>query len=433
MMSRILKTESGAALLITLGALAIVSILGAAAITVAGGSLNLTEWDKSTHQAFNVAEAGFDQAIARARNGTLDGDFTTTLANGEASVTVTTLTDFIYYIKSVGAHPSLSDPQARRAVEGKVTAISSYNVMFADGAAGVILGSATLDGPLYTRDHLTLNGFGQITGGPLFIKDNPATSDHTGDLELQGNAFVGTAADPIYAFIDGTYPPPNPNFNTIAIYSDVPDINMPVVSDSLEDMNEQRGLADLVIDDDGVTNGSNPLVWDKNAPAVTYGVYPAGPYLKWEIVPGNKRILRIEGIVFVDGAVSLGENRIGQIEYTGKGTIIANGPIAVNSELQPTILSEFPDTSALGLVTGSQIDFSPNKTSDSIYALAYAREQVNFTRQFDFYGCVMTDIMDVRLNPHLHITTDLSEWDLPPGMPEIDASTVVTDWREVAP
>ncbi len=433
MMSRILKTESGAALLITLGALAIVSILGAAAITVAGGSLNLTAWDKSTHQAFNVAEAGFDQALARARNDTLDGDFTTTLENGEASVTVTKLEDYIYYIKSVGAYPSLSDPKARRAVEGKVTAISSYNVMFADGAAGVILGSAIINGPLYVRDFLSLNGFGQVTGGPLFIKDNPATSDHTGDLEMQGSAMVGLPAEPIYAFIDGTYPPPNPNLNTIDIYSDVPDLEMPIISDSLEDMNEQRDLADLVIDDDGVTNGSNLLSFTKNTPAVTYGSYPAGPYLKWELNGQLKRVLRVKGIIFVDGSVRIGENKISQIEYTGKGTIIANGPIAINSELQPTVVSEFPDTTAIGLVTGSEIDFDPNKSSDSIYALAYARERANFLRYFTFYGCIMTDIMDLQQNPTLNITTDLSEWDLPPGMPKIEASTVVTDWREVAP
>ncbi len=433
MMSRILKTESGAALLITLGALAIVSILGAAAITVAGGSLNLTAWDKSTHQAFNVAEAGFDQALARARNDTLDGDFTTTLENGEASVTVTKLAEFIYYVKSVGAHPSFSDPKARRAVEGKITAIGSYNVMFADGAAGTILGSAEIIGPLYVRDFLSMNGFGQINGGPLFIKDNPVTSDHTGDLEMQGSAFVGSPADPIYAFIDGTYPPPNPNFNTIAVYSDVPELEMPIISDSIEDMNEQRGFADLVIDDDGVTNGSNPLSLTKNTPAVTYGSYPAGPYLKWEITGQLTRVLRTKGIIFVDGSVEMGENKINQIKYSGKGTIIANGPIAVSSELEPEVISEFPDTTVIGLVTGSEVDLDPNKSMDTIYALIYARDRVNFLRYFDFYGCVMTDILDVQQNPTLHITTDLSAWDLPPGMPKIEASTVVTDWREVAP
>ncbi len=431
-MINLLRNEKGAALISTLGVLVVVAILGAGALTYAGGSLNQTMWDQASHQAFNVAEAGFDQAVARAREGTLDEDFVAILPNGEASVTVTKLGGFFFSVKSVGAHPTLSEPKALRAVAGKITAIGAYEVLFADGASGIVLGSTKIDGPLYVRDYLGLSGDGAFTGGPLFIKDNPATPARTGDLELGGSSSVGTAADPIFAFIDGTYPASSPNLHTVEIFRDVPELDMPVITDSLEDMNGQRDLAELIIDDDGLTNGSNPLTFDKNASAVTYGSYPAGPYLKWEKPTNKKRILRIKGSVFVDGPVSLGATQIDLIEYYDKGTIIANGLIAINSAFMPSVVSDFPASTAVGLLTGSQVDINP-KTGASVYALVYAYQQINFVRQQDFYGSAMTQVMDVRNNPFLHIVEDLSAWDLPPGMPKVAPATSVTDWKEVPP
>lgn len=431
-MINLLRNDKGAALISTLGVLAVVAILGAGALTLAGGSLNQTMWDKASHQAFNVAEAGFDQAVARAREGTLDEDFVAILPNGEASVTVTALGSFFFSVKSVGAHPNLSEPEALRAVAGKITAIGAYEVLFADGASGIVLGSTKIDGPLYVRDYLGLSGDGAFTGGPLFIKDNPATPARTGDLELGGSSSVGTAADPIFAFIDGTYPASSPNLHTIEIFRDVPDLEIPVITDSLEDMNGQRDLADLIIDDDGLTNGSNPLTFDKNASPVTYGSYPAGPYLKWETPTNKKRILRIKGSIFVDGPVSMGANQIDLIEYYNKGTIIANGLIAINSAFMPSVVSDFPASTAVGLLTGSQVDINP-KSGDSVYALVYAYEQINFVSQQDFYGSAMTQVMDVRNNPFLHIVEDLSAWDLPPGMPKVAPGISVTDWKEVVP
>lgn len=431
-MINLLRNEKGAVLLSTLGILVVVSILGAGALTVASGSLNQTLWDKASHQAFNIAEAGFDQAISRARAGTLDGSFSATLMNGEVFVTVTPKGQFVYSVKSVGAYPNLSEPEAKRAIEGRITAIGAYDVLFAQGSSGVVLGSSKIDGPLYVRDFLGLSGDGAFTGGPLFIKNNPATSDHTGDLDLAGSASVGTVADPIYAFIDGTYPASNPNLHTIEVFEDVPDLEMPVITDSLEDMNEQRDLAELVIDDDGLTNGSNSLTFDKDEDPITYGDYPAGPYLKWEKPSSRKRIIRIKGALFVDGALSMGGHHIDLLEYYGKGTIVANGPIAINSEFKPPVVSDFPATTAFGLMTGSHADISP-KSGDSVYALVYAYQRINFVKQHDFYGSAMTQVMDVQSNPFIHIVEDLSSWNLPPGMPKIEASTIVTGWKEVAP
>ncbi len=262
--------ERGVALLVALGTMAIISVLGIAALTVASGSIDLTVWDMSSNKAFQVAEGGFNQALARAREGTLidGGDFTAHFPNGEASVTVTGVNSFIYVIKSVGAHPNLAEPKARRAVQATIVSIDPEKVFFADSAQGVVLGSATFDGPLYVRDELALSGNGRFYSGPLFIKDAPATLSPTGDLDMAGSAEVGTAGSPIILFVDGTYPAANPNLHADAIFTDVPDLEMPVITG--DDLQDLRDAADVVIDNDNDTDGDTPLTLDQNAESTSH-------------------------------------------------------------------------------------------------------------------------------------------------------------------
>lgn len=439
-MKNLIKNEQGVALLIALGAFVIVSMLGAAALTIAGGSINQTIWDRSSNQAFNIAEGGFDWAVSRARQGTLtSGTYHMKLMTGEASVTVSAVNGSTSRVKSVGAEPDFADPKAKRAVEGKVSSLDPYNVFLAGGAAGRILGSTVVNGPLYVHDYMTWSGNGALNLGPLYIKDTANTTNYAGDLELSGSAAVGTAAQPIEAYIDGVYPSGNPNFHVSAVYTDVPDLDMPNITGSVADMTAQRSKANIIIDGDpgnppnGNYNAPTGLKLDKAAAAPqVWGVYPGGNYLRWSSTGAKTRRLEIKGVIFIDGPVAMGGtggNQLDSITYTGRGTIIVNGNIGISSVFTPNPTSEFPNTSAIGFITGYQMDINA-KTGDDIYAVVYANARLNFVNQVDFFGSAMTQLMDVQSNPTLNITTGLNKNNVPPGMPDVNQVTTITDWRE---
>lgn len=436
---RLLREERGAALLVALGVFVIVSVLGITVLTTAGGSLNLTMHDRASNQAFHLAEAGFNRAVYQARaNSITTGTVVLQFDHGEASVTVAGITSFLWNVKSVGIMPYQSGLTTRRAVEGKVLALNPYNMFFVSGGmSDQVEGNAQINGAFYVRDLLELSGSGAgagtISGGPLFIKDNPGTPTPTGDLQMSGNAQVGSPGSPIYAFIDGTYQS-NGQLYTTAIYSDVPELTMPQITNA--DMGYYRdNVATLIIDNDTTVppNGNRDLILDRNAADQTYGNWPTDNYLRWDISADRRTAtLYIDGTVFVDGKLKLGDNNMTRIDFAGRGTIYANGEIAIDTELVPDGgAATFPVTNRLGLVTPNEADLDP-KAGDTIYAVIYAREEIEYDKAMTFYGTGLTNKMDFNANPTLNIVAGLAG-NMPPGMPEIQTQTAITDWREVKP
>lgn len=423
--------EEGAALVLAVTTLFIVSVLGAAALITAGGSINQTAWDRSSNQAFAIAEAGFDQAVARISNGDSGTGFTAQLLNGEAQVTITPLNMMMYRVKSVGAQPSLSAPKARRAVEAVIIHLDPKDVFFAEGAEGQMLGSTTFDGPLYVRDVLQDSGNSVFTTGPFFIKDDPATDAYNGDLLIQGSSSMGTVAEPIYLFVDGYYDPDHSGLFAEEVFTDVPDLTMPVIDNS--DMPDQRAAADLVIDDDAVTNGTfewpssgSGVMFDKDTPDLTTSTVDGS--LKWTKAT---KFLEIDGKVFIDGSVTFDVGN-SSIAYKGTGTIIANGDIAVRSEFKPHDLTHWPDNDAVGFVSPDDMDLTA-KANDEIYAFCYAYDKIYFSKSFYFYGNATSQLLETKSNPHITVQLNVDKSNMPPGMPEIDSFTSVTGWREVQP
>lgn len=444
-MKHLLKNEAGAALIVALGALVILSLLGAAALTVAHGSINQTVWDRSSNQAFGVAEAGFNQAIYRARAKTLTpGTYKIVMANGEASVTVTGAGG-IFTVKATGAQPNLASPKARRAIEGRINVLNPYDMMFANGIGeddegGIELeGNATINGPVYARDLLSLKGTGvggKITGGPVYIKDNPATTNPTGDLLMSGDAQIGTPGSPVTMFIDGYYSVTgNAELYASPIYSNVPDLTMPTVT--LADMPAYRTRANVVIDGDAVTDGDynkpNGLILDGSHVSQnwTNGSY----YLRWTRSADKKSaVLEINGTIFVDGDVRVGSasNNDLNITFSGNGTIVANGKIAIESNFTPVGGGgTFPATNLIGFVSPKETEVEP-KAGSTVYAILYGYEEVEIEKQCTFYGSAMSNAIEIENNPQVNIVTNISAY-LPPGMPAVQGNTSLTDWREVRP
>lgn len=449
-MSKMLRDEKGVALIVALGVFVVISILGVAALTVAQGSISETVWDRSSNQAFGVAEAGFNQAVFKARQKSLAaGAFTTTLRDGQARIAVTGAAG-MFTVKSTGAVPNLAAAQARRrAVEGRITVLNPYDMIFANGSdeegGGITIeGNAVIYGPVYARDLLKMKGTGaggKIVDGPLYIKDNPGTPSPTGDLDISGNAQVGTAANPITAFIDGNSSVTgNAKLYTSAVYSNVPDLVMPSVTAT--DMPSYRAKANVVIDKAGdtVTNGnynyptaSGGLVLDGNTADTNW--ISGGYYLKWDRSADKKSAtLQINGTIFVDGGVTIGSNANNDLDITfsGNGTIVANGKISIESNFTPAGgASTFPSTNLVGFVTWDEAEVEP-KAGKTVYATVYANREFEIEKACTFYGSGMSNEMEIEENPQIHVVTNISAY-LPAGMPPVQTLTSLTSWREVRP
>ncbi len=423
---RLIGRQDGAALVLALTTMFIVSMLGAAALSVAGGTINQTVWDRSSNQAFHIAEAGFDRAVAQIRNEEGGTGFTTQLLTGEAAVTITNLNQFIYRIRSVGAVPSLADPKARRAVEAIVLHINPAEIFFADTPQGTVLGRTTFEGPLYVRDMLLANGDASFDGGPFFVKDDPATDDPgdpTGDLDLGGSGSMGVDA-PVYLFMDGRVVDTDPITVNDEIFTDVPDLQMPLVVES-----DERVDAELVIDSDGNTNGSDPIVITKNTASFEEGSYPGGPYLKWT---KSEKKLEIDGKIFLDGAFEIGNNQLKEVTYEGRGTIFSTGDISIGGGFAPSPTTDFPEDDAFGLVTNGEMMIKAN-SGYNISAILYAYTKLTMRNQIEFYGTASTKLLNFDNNPQVHVESQLNKGNMPPGIPEMEAMTTISGWREVAP
>lgn len=446
-MKNILHDESGVALLVAVGVLAIISILGIAILTTAKGSIDQTVSDRSTNQAFGVAEAGFNDAVFKVRqNGLAAGTYRTTLKNGEAEIVITG-SDSIYKIRSTGAVPSLDATNARkRAIEGQVSSINAYDMIFSSGGGGngaiKINGNAEIWGQVYCSDKLDLGGAGgKIHDGPIYIKDNLGTPSPTGDLALSGASTIGAPGEEVLAYIDGSISGID-NLYASAIYSDVPDLTMPSVETS--DMPAYRAKAStsgVIIDDNCVTEGSEDLDLDGSVSSFTTETADGTYYLRWTVSgSGNNKTadLEINGTIFVDGNVSIGNNNGSKdvrITYTGKGAIVSNGSFSVLSQLMPAgctpgATETFPSQNILGFVS-PYTGLIHTKTDKYVYGTFYALNEFKIDKSMIFFGTAISRQQTISNTPKLHIIPTSA--DLPDGMPAVEPLTTLTSWREVSP
>lgn len=431
----ILKDEQGSALIIALGVVVVLFVLGMAVAGSAENSILRTVWDRDSNQAFHTAEAGFNQAIYRVREGTLyPGTFTAKVSGGEYKVKVEGMTgganEYLFNIKSIGASPNFAEAKAKRAVEARVAALNPYNMFFVSVSVGdVVVGNATINGPFYTRDYFELSGTGgpeaKFTGGPLFIKDNPSTSNYTGDLSLKGNAHVGEDANPVYLFIDGRILSGASNVHSKGTFTDVPDLNFPTVT-AQDLQTTYKAKADEVITNLPVVKGIRTLTLNKAG-----GNYTSPQKrltLQWN---GNNGLLIVDGTVYVDGYLKIGSN-IGvstNIYFRGKGTLLVNGQVTLESNLLPE--TTFPDPDALGIVSPYQAQVTP-RSGESIYAILYARAGLSFEKDASFYGVGLTEKMEFKNNPDLYFVDGVGQ-NLPPNMPVAESQVSISGWNEVPP
>ena len=442
-MSNDLRDEQGGALIVALLMMSIMMLLGVAMMASAQDSVVRTVWDRSSSQSFHAAEAGFDQVMFMARSSNLAAGSTINgkTRDAEYKVTVSGMTtggagEFLFDIKATGAAPSFANPKAKRAIRSRIAALSPYSMFLASVSAGdTIQGNATINGAFYTRDLFSLTGTGasagKFTGGPLFVKDLAGTVSPTGDLNLQGNAQVGTAADPIYLFLDGQITGNAANAFSKGTYSDVPDLNFPMITIS-DIVNKYRPTATEVIDSDLTKVGTTNL--SLNRTTVPAGGYTSpGGHLSFTWLNGarTQALLTVNGTVYVDGDVQIGQTTGVAVTtyFQGKGTIVAYGNVKIESSFLPK--TSFPNPDVIGFITADSAEVE-GKPGDIVYAVMYSSSELEFEGKVEYHGAALTQKMEFDNNPSLILDPSVAT-NLPPGMPSPEAQVSVSGWKEVKP
>jgi hypothetical protein len=152
-------------------------------------------------------------------------------------------------------------------------------------------------------------------------------------------------------------------------------------------------------------------------------------------VDGSGR-LRISGIVYVTGNIYiLDSNGNKNLRYQGKGTLVSEQNIYINTDLLPDS-GTFPITNHMGFISRHRIELATQGGGAQLNLAGayYAQEQVVSTMQNEIGGTFVTSYFSMQNVPHMYQVPSLPD-NLPPGMPgsgRVWIKTVRIDsWREI--
>lgn len=475
MLKRLFEDEQGIALLTVVGVMLIVTILSFGVISIAQNDLVLSERDEEYTEALHVAEAGIQKALWQLEqlgSAMEPRVFTINVGGGMAEVNAVQDAGSQWYwtIESTG-----TSGQMKRKLKVSVFNFSLWNMNMGLGEANSmasggngILGTTSIDGPFFVRGNVELSGNSEITGGPFFIK--------TGTLRfMNGASTLGKASKPIAAYIEpadgnedildrhgNSLEPGHPQVKVSQLSNQVPDIKIPpldtltsyrirAAAESEETCTAYPGIIGTqsaysgykVLDSDtNLQSGpvsSRPMYYI-NSTMNSFGV-PGGE-LAWD---KTNRRLYVNGTVFVDGNLTIGDSANSEISYYGRGTIVSNGEIFIKGRLRPPFHNgsyDMDGSHVLGLVTAEIIyidtqgsNANPTRSVPDVTGAFFATKKVKIsTNNTSFVGSMlsgMLDFADGTNNSHLYTHEALPSF-LPPSLPGSERFlTLTASWREV--
>jgi hypothetical protein len=426
-------------------------------------------------ETLHIAEAGTHRALwelgqfGRVEETT----FTVPVGKGNAVVVAeqNPTTKILWKVKSTGKLRG-----AQRTVVCYVFNMSIWNMNMGLGDADSIVtssngtqGTTSVTGPFYARGDISLSGNSAINCGPLFVKE--------GTLKFLNNATsLGSEGNPVAAFIqpaiDGNaaiwdekaqreLEPGDPGVYVDPMSYICPNITLPPLRqlEAYRDYAAQESEENVVAYP-GIRNTYEPplsgyKVLD-NDTALSVGdvasrpMYTIGSRTGSFGTPGGEfawdkdgRRLYVNGTVFVDGNLTIGDSANSEINYYGKGTIVVNGDIYINGRLRPpTYPYTMSDENVLGLVTDESIyiDITSGNSTPSQYmadlcGAFFATRKVKFlSNNVSFVGSMISGMLDFggsNNNNHLFADGNLPNI-LPPNMPGgNDYITVTSSQSEI--
>lgn len=366
--------DDGVALVTVIGVLALITVVVISGFALSQQSLHESNLVNRESQAFQAANAGLDAAVARIQYQGFDPSGTDfpmhlTAANtgsGEATVTVQMVSNSEYLLVSTG----MGQDATTETVRVRMYFIDLYgmNISFgarldANASNGMINGTTSIYGPLYTYGSLDGTnigtGAGGIKWGPLMVKGGNVAS--AGDYIDVGAVYyepphtvsVGTNPQPrmIPSVPDFVVPPVDAAYlqaGLLRAQSESADNNQGepalrpgVTNTEVYTVGDTTGYSHArppgavstypgatgaykVIDNDSTINKSSSLTID----ATTASFGTANDDFAYD---NTTHTLTCWGTVFIDGPFT---STI-PLKYVGNGILLANGPISLLADFVP--------------------------------------------------------------------------------------------------
>ena len=386
-MRRKLENESGIALVMAVGILAVLMVTGSTVIFYAGSNARSTEYSADDAKALNLAEAGMNYARAELWNAadptnpttisggplTLEGGTVTYSGSYDTTTKLWTLTGTGSYINPTGGTAPVSRTASSQVLVSTTGGLHpAWGYLFADTETCTTLGNnLTIDAPIYVRGDLCMENSAVVTGDIVQVR---------GNVEIKGTASIGLSATPVpvvrvgggcrYPW-SGSYVSPCTSSQRVyrsIFYNTVPDLEKPAIELDHWYANANLGpasdpCATLQFDTDATLNRSNPTQYLLTTTA--YTCETADGLGKLNYTPGTPGELEINGVVFFDGPIRLNSNR--EVVYTGGGTIYASDVITIENHVTLCAVAgcdstlwnpevDEPGGALLAFVSGAEVD-----------------------------------------------------------------------------
>jgi hypothetical protein len=391
-MRRLLRDESGVALVMAVGVLTVLMVTGGTLVYYAGANVTTAERSVDDTRALALGEAGMNYARSILWSA---GDPTTAAVPTAASPGTLTLEGGtvkywgsydsgtqIWTLTGTGTHasPNAGAGALSRTVTSQVQVTGggswdpAWGYLFADTSGCTNLkNNIVIDAPVYARGDLCMENSATITSDLVQVR---------GKVQIKDTASIGTASVPVtdvqvaggcrYPW-SGSYVTPcgtsqrvyKTNFS-----STVPNIAKPSVNLSYWYTNAKPGPSQGcttgsfpgTFDNGGGLNRSNGTQYIIGSTAYDCQVKDGSGNLLGRIAytPGNPGSLVIYGVVFFDGKLELSGSK--SVVYSGRGTIYASDEIKMQGNLGLCPVAGCnaslwdPDSVMLGFVGGASSD-----------------------------------------------------------------------------
>ena len=361
--------ESGFALVMVIGLLALLTVVTTGGFFLAQQSLTNSVNSKQESQSFQSANAAVDGAIANIQyKGFLPGDFpmafsVADLGSGAATVTVEELTKGEYLLTSIGT----GSKQSNETIKVRLYMLDLYGMNIAYGSgfnqgasSGKFNGNASVYGPFYTKDdlrqgdNLGMASSGGFGWGPIFIKN--------GTLDVKSGYLV----DVKVLYVDPAMADPKVvNTAVTRVVRSVPTLTMPSVDAAYLDARYEKAKSessDNIQGDPQVRSNTNTEVTTVGSPGTYTGPRSAGTGTYYKIIDNDNIVnksssgltlgsaafgntnddfayntstyphqLTVWGTVFIDGPLTISN----PVNYIGNGTLVVNGKVTMNGDFLP--------------------------------------------------------------------------------------------------
>ncbi len=461
-MRRRLRDESGLALVMAVGILAVLMVTGSTVVYLASTNAQSAEYSADDARALNLGESGMNYARAILWNAgdptsasavpscstsplpslTLEGGTVTYCGTYDSVAEVWTLTGTGTYTNPTGG----TAPVSRTATsQVQLTTSSTFDAawgyLFADTTSlcTLLKNSISIDAPIYVRGDLCMENSAVMMSELVRVR---------GKVDTKDSASIGTVGDPV-AQVEigggcryggsGSYV--TPCGTSQKVYRDTfsatpPNILKPTVDLAYWYTNAKPGP------NQGCTTGSFPGSFDNggglNRSNGTTYLFPGSAYDckvmsgatqlgRIAYTPGNPGTLIIDGVVFFDGKIELQGNT--NVVYQGRGSIYATDEIKIQNYvtlcgITGCTSSWNPDTNLLAFVGGSTGDSSILIENNTTFQGAmYATNDYFQKNSVSVCGPVIAQELKIE-NGSTNCYIPFSS--LAPGMPGSTGSTVVT-------